>query len=180
MTQEKYQKAMKFAGEKHWNQKVPGSQANYLLHISNVAMEVIMAHSFRKTFDLDFAVQVAILHDTLEDTDATFGEMENLFGAQVANAVQALTKNRDLTSKKEKMMDSLQRIHLQPKEVGIVKLADRITNLQQPPAHWSVEKITNYLAEAEIIAASFQDKNDFLYQRIVEKISAYKKHAKPE
>ena len=40
MIQSIYQKAMKFAGEKHASQKVPGSNANYLLHLSNVAMEI--------------------------------------------------------------------------------------------------------------------------------------------
>ena len=176
MTQEKYQKAMMFAGEKHWNQKVPGLQANYLLHISNVVMEVILAHSFRKTFNLDLAVQIAILHDTLEDTNTSFEEIEKLFGVQVANSVLALTKNQNLTSKQEKIMDSLNRIHLLTNEVGIVKLADRITNLQRPPDHWSREKRTNYLAEAKIIAKSLKDKNDYLYQRILKKISAYEEY----
>ncbi len=51
MTQELYQEAMKFAGEKHSAQKVPGTNANYLLHISNVAMEVLMAYNFEKNFE---------------------------------------------------------------------------------------------------------------------------------
>jgi hypothetical protein len=47
---------MKFAGEKHCNQKVLGSDANYLLDISNVTMEVIIAHKSDACFNLDFAM----------------------------------------------------------------------------------------------------------------------------
>ena len=36
MTQTLYQKVMKFAGEKHKDQKVPGTEANYLLYCSNM------------------------------------------------------------------------------------------------------------------------------------------------
>ncbi|WBX77874.1 hypothetical protein PG911_06365 [Tenacibaculum ovolyticum] len=62
MTQELYQKAMKYAGEKHSEQKVPGTNSNYLLHISNVAMEVLMAYHYDNSFDINFAIQTAILH----------------------------------------------------------------------------------------------------------------------
>lgn len=68
MTQEIYQEAIKFAGDKHKNQKVPGTDANYLLHISNVAMEIILASKEDGNFDINYAVQLALLHDTLEDT----------------------------------------------------------------------------------------------------------------
>jgi (p)ppGpp synthase/HD superfamily hydrolase len=72
MTQEIYQKAIKFAGEKYRNQKVPGTESNYLLHISNVAMEILLAHRVNEDFDLNYAVQLALLHDTLEDGHTTF------------------------------------------------------------------------------------------------------------
>ena len=51
MIQELYQRAMKFAGEKHSEQKVTGTNSNYLLHISNVAMEVIVAYYEDDDFD---------------------------------------------------------------------------------------------------------------------------------
>ena len=72
MIQELYQKAIKFAGEKHKDQKVPGTNSNYLMHISNVTMEIILAYCANDNFDLSYAVQLAILHDTLEDTETDF------------------------------------------------------------------------------------------------------------
>lgn len=177
MIQETYQTALKFAGEKHANQKVPGTNANYLLHISNVAMEVLMAYNEKKDFDLDLAIQLAILHDTIEDTSATFDELKEAFGEDVAIGVQALTKNSDIPDKKARMLDSLERINRLRKEVGMVKLADRITNLQQPPNHWSSEKIAAYGEEAKLIAQTLTNKNDYLENRLNAKIDAYQRYA---
>ncbi len=175
MTQDVYQRAMKFAGGKHARQQVPGTEANYLLHLSNVAMEVLLAHAAKPNFDLDFAVQIAILHDTLEDTATDALELENEFGKRVAAAVQALTKDSRLSSKPKRMQDSLYRINQLEREVGIVKLADRITNLQAPPKHWSQEKIAGYRDEARLIVQSLADKNDYLERRLEQKIIAYER-----
>ncbi|WP_405410466.1 HD domain-containing protein [Maribacter sp. Asnod1-A12] len=178
MTQELYQEAMKFAGEKHSKQKVPGTNSNYLLHISNVAMEVLIAYNFENKFDIDFAIQTAILHDTIEDTRTDFEEIKNKFGEKIAEAVDALTKDEKLPSKQEKMMDSLTRINNLQKEVGLVKLADRITNLQNPPSYWSVDKIKRYCEEAKLISRTLSDKNIYLNRRLDAKIAEYEENIK--
>jgi len=175
MIQELYQKAIKYAGDKHSKQLVPGTNSNYLLHIANVAMEVLVAYSHSESFDIAYAIQVAILHDTIEDTSSTYEEIKELFGEDIANGVQALTKNENLSTKEEMMLDSLRRINEQLDEVGLVKLADRITNLQHPPPHWSQEKVKKYLNEAKLISKSLQNKNEYLSDRIERKIVGYGK-----
>ena len=164
---------MKFAGEKHSEQKVPDSTANYLLHISNVAMEIMMAYHKKPDFDLAYAIQVAILHDVIEDTETSFEEVKENFGIEVANGVLALTKNENLDSKRAMMIDSLNRINEQRLEAGMVKLADRITNLQKPPSYWSPEKIEAYLNEAKLISEKLNGKNTYLNLRLNQKIEAY-------
>lgn len=178
MTQDLYQKAIQFAAEKHCNQKMPGSKANYLQHISNVAMEILLAYSSNNGFDVDLAVQIAILHDIIEDTDSDFEEVKNLFGLKVANGVLALTKNNELPTKKEQMLDSLHRINQLEKEVGMVKLADRITNLQVPPHYWDKDKKISYLEEAKLIAETLKNKNDYLNSRLQKKIEEYTQYIK--
>ena len=173
MVQELYQNAMKFAGEKHCHQKMTGSASNYLLHLSNVAMEVLIAHKELADFDLGFAIQVAILHDVIEDTDTAPEEIEELFGAKVKNGVLALTKNKTIEPKEERMIDSLKRINKETKEVGLVKLADRITNLQQPPPTWAKSKIKAYHQQAKIIANQLVNKNQYLHNRLETKIEEY-------
>ena len=176
MTQEIYQKTIKFAAEKHKNQKVPGTQSNYLLHVSNVAMEIILTHKENHDFDLNYAIQLALLHDTLEDTETEFSEIKEKFGEKVALGVHALTKNESLNTKKERMIDSLSRINELEKEVGMVKIADRITNLQKPPKHWDKDKIVNYLDEAILIYKTLNGKNEFLDNRLQSKIIEYEKY----
>ncbi|UKN03603.1 HD domain-containing protein [Paracrocinitomix mangrovi] len=178
MIQELYQKAMRYAGEKHAHQTVPGTKANYLLHISNVTMEVIIAHKMDPCFDLGFAVEMAILHDTIEDTDASWEEIREIFGEGVADGVQALTKNQTIESKSEQLVDSLNRIKQLDKEVGLVKLADRITNLQAPPNEWSNEKITKYQVEATLILHELNESNVYLSARLQKKINEYSKYIK--
>ncbi|WP_159023669.1 HD domain-containing protein [Formosa sp. L2A11] len=177
MIQELYQKAIQFAAEKHYNQNVPGSKANYVLHLSNVAMEVLMAHKACPDFDLAFALQLALLHDTIEDTDTRFVDLENIFGTHTAECVLALTKDSSILTKRERMLDSLNRINFLEKEVGLVKLADRITNLQQPPSTWCTDKITAYWEEAILINKQLENKNEYLNNRLQNKINEYIKYA---
>lgn len=169
-TQDLYQKAIRFAGEKHYQQTLPGSKANYLVHISNVAMEVLLAYEADQNFDVNFAIQVALLHDTIEDTDATYDELAQTFDNRIAKAVQALSKDSTILSKELRMEDSLSRIFTLEKEVGLVKLADRITNLQPPPEHWTKVKVEQYEREAQKIVNNLGYCNNYLAIRLQEKI----------
>jgi len=74
------------------------------------------------------------------------------------------------------MNDSLARINILEKEVGLVKIADRITNLQTPPQHWTKEKTHKYWEEAKLISISLQGKNEYLHQRLNKKIKEYEKN----
>jgi len=167
-----YQETIKFAAHHHSQQKIPGTELPYLVHLSNVAMEILIASEKSADFQLALAIPVALLHDCLEDTETTLEELTDHFGKEVAEGVLALTKNSAL-EKNERMSDSLKRIKQQPKEIWAVKLADRITNLQTPPAHWSDEKIKKYKAEALLILNELHDGNRYLAQRLKEKITSY-------
>jgi (p)ppGpp synthase/HD superfamily hydrolase len=176
---EKYLKAWYFASVRHTGQKYgsyeEGVQIDYLTHLGKVSMEIIWAISQSNySYDADLAVQCAILHDTIEDTSTTYEELVSLFGQNVANGVLALTKNDKLPSKAEQMDDSLERIKQQPKEIWMVKMADRISNLYQPPYYWNNEKIHKYLDEAKIIHNQLHQANEALSVRLEEKIDNYK------
>ena len=71
------------------------------------------------------------------------------------------------------MLDSLNRISKQRKEVWAVKLADRITNLQKPPKSWDNFKRINYREEAIIILDKLKGSNSYLENRLSEKIKEY-------
>ena len=166
-----YQKTIAFAAEHHSQQKMPNG-LSYIVHLSNVAMEVFMAHKQKPDFDLKLAIQLALLHDVLEDTALSFKALKADFGNVVAEGVLALTKDSTL-DKKDQMDDSLSRILDLGREVAIVKLCDRITNLQKPPQKWDNAKIKKYHLQALKIAERLKGKNEYLDKRIQEKILNY-------
>ncbi len=170
--QDIYLKALHFAAKAHAGQKVPGTELPYIVHVVSVCMEVMAAISIEGADDPDLAVQCALLHDTIEDTDITPYEINLLFGAKVTEGVVALTKNRALPPK-ERIKDSLERILKRPREIALVKLADRITNLQPPPAHWDEERINHYRKDAEIILETIGDASPFLSERMRYKLAGY-------
>ncbi len=172
-----YQQTIKFAALKHSEQKqtIPGTDLPYVVHVCNVAMEIMTMQQNNTNFRLDFAVQLALLHDTIEDTSATFDEISKKFGIEVAEGVFALTKNENLP-KSERMLDSLNRIKSLSAEVCAVKLADRITNLQEPPAHWDNGKRKYYKQEAIQILDILKGENSILEERLMNKITEYDRY----
>jgi len=172
-----YQKTIIFATLKHLenNQTITDSNLPYVIHLSNVAMEILIASHHTEEFDLNLATQVALLHDTLEDTNTTFDELKLEFGIEVAEGVSALSKNDNLP-KEEKMLDSLNRISKQKKEIWAIKLADRITNLQKPPKRWDNLKRINYKEEAKIILEKLKGGNVYLESRLRSKIEEYEQY----
>lgn len=173
-----YARAWHFVTLKHSGQTYGGRQAEqqieYINHLSSVAMEVmwVLANS-PKSYNADLLVQCALLHDTLEDTDTTYAELEENFGAGVAAGVSALTKNNELPSKHQQMLDSLQRIKQQPHEIWMVKMADRVTNLYHPPHYWDSLKIATYRAEAQLIYDHLAEADVLMAERLSHKIKAY-------
>ncbi len=71
---------------------IPGTAVTYIVHLSNVAMEILIASKHTDEFDLGLALQVSLLHDILEDTNTTKKELENNFGLIIAECVVTLTR----------------------------------------------------------------------------------------
>lgn len=165
-------KAWKFAATAHREQAVKGSDLPYLFHVGAVMMELLAAHNALPIEDIDLAVTCAALHDCVEDQGVSTDTLRQEFGPQVAAGVDALSKRATLP-KHEAMLDSLDRIRQQPRAVWCVKLADRITNLAPPPAHWSPEKIAAYREEARVILAALGEAHRGLAMRLEQKIQLY-------
>jgi (p)ppGpp synthase/HD superfamily hydrolase len=169
-SQDQFIKAYNFAANAHEGLLLSGSSLPYLVHISLVCMEIMALQSVEPLDNPDLALKCAALHDVLEDTPVTLEKILEDFGQQVADGVSALTKNKDHLTP---MADSLRRIREQPVEIAIVKLADRITNLQAPPFFWSKSKIREYCRESIGIADSLKHICPFLSDRLEKKIDIY-------
>ncbi len=163
----------RYAAEVHDGQCWPGSGLPYLTHLGQVALLLLQAHQQQAVPDVDLAVCCAILHDSIEDRQVTHAELAGRFGLAVADGVLALSKTPEL-DKAAAMADSLARIRQQPAAVWCVKLADRIANLQPPPAHWSREKCLAYQAEARQILAALGEAHPLLAEWLGRAISEYR------
>lgn len=170
--------AWTFAARAHHGQHLPGSELPYVVHVAAVAMEV--GHAIAERAQRgdpverpDLAIMSALLHDVVEDTQVPLRELRERFGPAVADGVAALSKDPSVGDKPAQMRDSLARIEAQPREIWMVKLADRINNLEAPPHYWSQEKIRGYRDEARLIHARLAAACPVLEARLRERIEAY-------
>jgi hypothetical protein len=83
----------------------------------------------------DATIAAALLHDVVEDTEATHQEIEELFGPEISGLVEGLTKIKrlDLISKEAAQAENLRKLLLamaRDARVLLVKLADRLHNMR--------------------------------------------------
>lgn len=92
-------------------------------------------------------ILAALLHDTVEDTETTFEEIEQIFGFNVRKVVEEVTDDKTLPAterKKLQVEDGPKRSY----EAKLVKLADKLYNLRDilrnPPVEWTCDRIKKY------------------------------------
>ena len=83
----------------------------------------------------DATIATALLHDVIEDTDATRSEIDHLFGPEIGALVDGLTKIKrlDLVSKKAEQAENFRKLLVAISSdirVLLVKLADRLHNMR--------------------------------------------------
>jgi len=176
-SQEEYIRAYRFAAKAHLGQLYPGTGLSYLTHLSFVSMEIIAELAAEEAEYPDLAVQCALLHDVIEDTKTSYQKVSEVFGTKVANGVDALSKKKEI-EESQQLHESLGRILNQPREVRMVKLADRISNLQPPPFGWTQAKIITYWKSSKKIYAVLKDASPYLGNRLLIKIDNYANYLK--
>ena len=83
----------------------------------------------------DATIVAALLHDTIEDTEATRAEIDQIFGSEIGALVEGLTKLKrlELVSREAKQAENLRKLLLAIADdvrVLLVKLADRLHNMR--------------------------------------------------
>lgn len=176
---ELYRRATDFAAIAHKEQLFPGKPYNYMVHIMGVTMETMLAiadmQKNNEAINCELAILCAILHDVIEDTEYSYDDINKGFGKEVAEGVFALTKDYTL-DKDLQMQDSIKRIKALSKEIWIVKLADRITNLYKPPDDRTRERNAAYYDEAIFILNELGSASEFLSKRLRDSIDNYKQY----
>lgn len=131
-----FENAVRFAAERHSGAKRKSGTLPYLLHPMEVAVIV------SSMADDEEILAAAVLHDTVEDTDTTLAELEELFGPRVAGFVASETENKrpemsaDLSwrIRKEESLDELR--NATDPAVKILWLGDKLSNIRSLYRDW--------------------------------------------
>ncbi|WP_422091802.1 HD domain-containing protein [Tenacibaculum ovolyticum] len=145
--------ARNFALEKHKNQKY--GIHSYEVHLTNVVN--VLLH-FGLSLDEDIILMSAWLHDVIEDSGIEKYLLSTYFGEEVTEIVELVSNQKDNNKTKEDNKKvTFERIATNQKAM-IVKLADRITNVEFSLLHGNVDKIKKYKKEQPLIEAVFESK----------------------
>lgn len=117
-------KAQKFALEKHRNQKRKDGVVLFIEHLVEVVNRLKNLGIFNPN-----VLCAAWLHDTIEHTDTTFDEINEIFGNTIAVLVLSLTKDMNLP-KKERELQYVKQLREASWEAKIIKFCDISTNLK--------------------------------------------------
>ncbi len=147
-------KAVAFAADKHRTQRRKDADASpYINH--PIALANVLANEGGVTNVV--VLSAAVLHDTIEDTNATAEELTAIFGAKITATVLDVTDDKSLDKHDRKQRQIEHAPHIS-KEAKLVKLADKICNLRDilasPPADWSPERKQGYFDWAAKVVAS--------------------------
>ena len=150
-------KALAFAAHKHRDQRRKDVGASpYINH--PISLASILCNEGHIT-DTD-VICAALLHDTLEDTDTTPGELEQEFGVAIRDIVMEVTDDKTLGKAMRKQRQVEHAAHISDK-AKLVKLADKISNLRDvagnPPSGWSHERRQAYFDWAKSVIDQLRD-----------------------
>lgn len=132
-----------FAISKHHNQTYGDTYyIRHLIHVSSILLSLNT-----KQASYSDIITAGWLHDILEDTNTSYSELKTNFGENVANLVYLVTneigKNRQEIWEKTKT-----KISTDVKAV-IIKVADRIANIEYSLQHKNKQKFNMYISEKE-------------------------------
>ena len=143
-------RAYEYAERKHDGQKRKSGEP-YIIHPLAVA-EIVAEIGL----DTD-AIVAALLHDCLEDTDASFEEISRLFGTTVADLVEGVTKltRVQYSTMEEQQMENLRKMFMAMSKdirVILIKIADRLHNTRTLEFQTPAKQISKSMETMEIYA----------------------------
>jgi (p)ppGpp synthase/HD superfamily hydrolase len=155
-------RAADYAARQHAQQRRKGELAEpYINHLTEVVR--LLADG---TGGNDIVLLMGgMLHDTIEDTDATREDLERLFGAEVAALVAEVTDDKSLKKEERKRLQ-IEKTPLKSRRAKLLKLADKTSNLRDlvrsPPKRWTEERLRDYVDWAWQVTQSCRGLNEKL------------------
>jgi len=152
-------RAADYAARQHMAQRRKGETAEpYVNHLTEVAALLAEATGG----DDVVLLMGGLLHDTLEDTDATHEDLVRRFGSEVAALVAEVTDDKSLRREERKRLQ-IEKTPGKSRRAKLLKLADKTPNLrslvQSPPQGWTAERLRDYVVWAEAVVRSCRGLN---------------------
>lgn len=140
-------KALEFATKMHEGQVRKYTGEEYITHPVAVA-DIVEIYLDKKGYteeEIMMAIEVAILHDTVEDTVATMETVEGFFGPEIAKGVWFLTKTPDYVGNRKFRKELCEaRLREAPEIIRIIKTCDMFHNSlsieEHDPKFWNLFK----------------------------------------
>jgi GTP diphosphokinase / guanosine-3',5'-bis(diphosphate) 3'-diphosphatase len=136
--------ALSFSADKHRSQTRKDAEASpYINH----PIQLCVVLSEEGGIDDPTVLMAALLHDTIEDTQTTYDDLLEHFGAPVADVVMEVTDDKALAKADRKRLQ-VEHASTISNAAKLVKLADKICNvrdiLKSPPHWWTLERRLEY------------------------------------
>lgn len=156
-------KACSFADQKHTEARQVRKYTDepYIVHPIEVATIVnVEGSTFFGKDCLEQMCAAALLHDTVEDTETTYNEIETEFGYRVRDMVFWLTDVTDKSQGNRRVRKELETLRLTAASNGakFIKLADFISNTQSIVEH-DLSFAAQYLSEKMMVIEAFTNQN---------------------
>ena len=164
-------RALHFAADKHRDHRRKDVHAspyiNHPIHVAQILSE--------EGVDDQEILAAAILHDTVEDTETSLGELASEFGDRVSRIVAEVTDDKSLPKQERKRLQIEHAPELSG-EAALVKVADKISNvtdvIKNPPPDWDDERRKEYVEWARTVVGKCRVVNQELTDRFSQTMAA--------
>jgi|688.fasta_scaffold486584_1 guanosine-3',5'-bis(diphosphate) 3'-pyrophosphohydrolase len=146
--------ALAYATQAHAGQTRSGGDP-YISHPVRVANTVA---ANKKSKHIDALISAAYLHDTVEDTNTTHEDLEKMFGGLVASLVLELTSDKAQIDKIGKSQYLAKKMAVMSSYALVIKLADRLDNVQDIATARTPQWRAKYKAETEHVLDYIEQK----------------------
>ncbi len=160
-------RALNYAAKQHQTQKRKGNDSvpyiNHPIKVTSIITQFIPNAS-------DELMAAAVLHDVVEDSDATIDDIHTLFGATIASIVQEVTDDKSLpkAQSKQKQIENAPRLSHNAK---LIRISDKIANVRdicgENIPDWDYKTKIAYLNWAEEVVMAmgkFHDELEFTFK----------------
>lgn len=160
-------KALNYAAEQHKAQRRKGDDSvpyiNHPIKVTTILTQFVSTPS-------DELIAASLLHDVVEDTDATIDDIKNMFGPVIASIVQEVTDDKSLPKieSKQKQIDNAPHLSINAK---LIRICDKIANVRdicgENIPDWDYKTKIEYINWAEEVVkglGKFHDELEFTFK----------------